>query len=185
LQVITRLAVKEIDAMLPAVQSLIAELDRETPATRRVLERVPEDRFDWRPHPKSMSAAQLAQHVASIPATIAGFAALDGLDMAARRAEYPPCESRAALLATLDASVAAARESLTALDEARAGALWRMTFGERELFAAPRLEIFRTMLLNHWYHHRGELVVYLRLLDVPVPVVYGRSADEGPFNRPA
>ena len=84
-------------------------------------------------------------------------------------------------MGSLDASVAAARTMLADLDEKRANELWRMRFGNRELFAIPRLAVIRTMCLNHWYHHRGELVVYLRLLGVPVPVVYGRSADENPF----
>jgi uncharacterized damage-inducible protein DinB len=170
--------------MLPAAQALIAEFDAETPATRRVLERVPAHRLDWRPHPKSLSAGQLAQHIASIPGRIARIAQLDGFDAGAQRVEYASCESRAALLATLDASLASAREFLAGLDEARAGAIWRLTVGERQIFAVPRIAVMRTMCLNHWYHHRGELVVYLRLLDVPVPVVYGRSADEGPGVRP-
>jgi len=171
--------------MLPAAQALIAELDAETPATRRVLERLPADRFDWRPHPKSMTAGQLAQHIASIPGGVARFAALDGLDVATRPTEYVSCDSKDALFTSLDASIAAAREFLAGLDEARASATWRLTFGEREIFAIPRLGVMRTMCFNHWYHHRGELVVYLRLLDVPVPIVYGRSADENPFARPA
>jgi len=171
--------------MLPAARALIAELDAEAPATRRVLERLPADRFDWRPHPKSMSAGQLAQHLASIPGNVARFAEMDGLDVATRPTEYDSCQSRDALLATLEASVVAAREFLAGLDDARANAIWRLTFGDREVFAIPRLGVMRTMCFNHWYHHRGELVVYLRLLNVPVPIVYGRSADENPFARPA
>lgn len=167
--------------MLPAARTLIAELDSEASTTRRVLERVPADRFDWRPHPKSMSAGQLAQHVAAIPGGVARFAQLDGMDVATRPQDYASCESRDALLATLDASIAAMRDMLAGLDEARAHATWRLTFGDQEIFALPRLNVVRTMGLNHWYHHRGELVVYLRLLDVPVPIVYGRSADENPF----
>jgi uncharacterized damage-inducible protein DinB len=167
--------------MLPAVRALIAELDAETPATRRVLERLPADRLDWRPHPKSMSLGQLAQHTASIPGTVARFAQMDGLDVSTRPTEYACCESKEAVLATLEASVAAVRDCLGGLDEARANATWRMTFRDRELFAVPRLAMMRTMGFNHWYHHRGELVVYLRLLDIPVPIVYGRSADENPF----
>jgi uncharacterized damage-inducible protein DinB len=171
--------------MLPAVHALIAELDAETPATRRVLERVPADRFDWRPHPKSMSAGELAQHVAAIPGGVTRFAEADGMDVATRPDRYASCGSRADLLATLDQSVADAREFLEGLDETRAQATWRLTFGDKEIFAMPRLGVMRTMLFNHWYHHRGELVVYLRLLGVPVPIVYGRSADENPFARPA
>jgi uncharacterized damage-inducible protein DinB len=172
-------------AMLAAAQALIAELDAEAPTTRRVLERVPADRFEWRPHPKSMSAGQLAQHVAAIPGAVARFSQMDGMDVATRPTEYACCESKDALLATLDASVAAVREFLTGLDDARATATWRLTFGDKEIFAIPRLGVMRTMGFNHWYHHRGELVVYLRLLDIPVPIVYGRSADENPYARPA
>ena len=170
--------------MIPAARALIAELDAETPATRRVLERLPADRLDWRPHHKSMSAGQLAQHVASIPGGVARFAQLDGMDVATRPTEYASCDSKETLLTTLDASVAAARDFLAGLDEARASATWRLTFGDKEIFAMPRLGVMRTMCLNHWYHHRGELVVYLRLLNVPVPIVYGRSADENPFAQP-
>jgi len=167
--------------MLPAAQALIAELDAEAPVTRRVLSRLPADRFDWQPHPKSFTAGQLAQHIASIPAAIVRMAQLDGVDMAARSFEYAPAEGADALLATLDTSVAAAREYIAGLDETTAHARWRMTFGDREVVSFPRLAMMRTMCLNHWYHHRGELVVYLRLLGVPVPVVYGRSADESLF----
>jgi uncharacterized damage-inducible protein DinB len=160
---------------------LIAELDREAVSTRRVLERVPGDKLEWRPHQKSLSAGRLAQHVASIPAGMARMIGGEGMDVATRRPDYPPCESPAALLATFDASVATMRDFLSGLDDARANAPWRLSFGEREIFTMPRLDVLRTMAFNHWYHHRGELVVYLRLLDVPVPAVYGRSADEQPF----
>ena len=164
-----------------SADALIAELDAEAPITRRVLERVPADRFDWQPHPKSMTAGQLAQHIAAIPGNASRFLHADGFDVSTRRFEYPRCESHEALLATLDASVAAARESLATLDAARAGEPWRMTFGDREIVKMPRINVMRMIGLNHWYHHRGELVVYLRLMGVPVPIVYGRSADESPF----
>jgi uncharacterized damage-inducible protein DinB len=111
---------------------------------------------------------------------MARLAQLDGMDVANRRFEYASCESVPAALASLDAAIGEAREFLTGLDESRAMATWRLTNGGRELASMPRIGVMRTMCLNHWYHHRGELVVYLRLLDIPVPVVYGRSADEGP-----
>ena len=167
--------------MLPQTQALIEELDAELPATRRVLERIPPDRFGWRPHPKSLAAGQLAQHVASIPGHVARLMRLDGLDLATRSIEYPAADTTAQLLATLDASVAAQREMLASLDAASANAIWRMSFGDHPVFALPRLRVIRAMAFNHWYHHRGELLVYLRLMDVAVPAVYGRSADEVPF----
>ena len=108
---------------------------------------------------------------------------MDGLDFATRAGTYASGESTTAVLATFDQSVAAMNAALADLDEAKAAATWRMTFGEREIFARPRIGVMRMMCLNHMIHHRGELVVYLRLLDVPVPIVYGRSADENPFAR--
>jgi uncharacterized damage-inducible protein DinB len=171
--------------MLPAAHALLAELEAETATTRRVLERLPADRYAWTPHPKSLTAGQLAQHVATIPGYIARVARTEGMDVASRGLQYDSCDSPAALLATLDASVAAAREALDALDEPASRAIWRITAGDRELVAIPRLAAMRTVGLNHHYHHRGELVVYLRLMDVPVPIIYGRSADESPLSPPA
>ena len=166
--------------MLPTAQALIAELDAEAQITRRVLDRLPADHFNWQPHPKSMTAGQLAQHIATTPGNAARFVQLDGVDMAGRRFEYPCCEDKASLMATLDASVAAARAALTELDESRARETFRITVGDQEVAAMPRINVMRTIGLNHLIHHRGELVVYLGLLGVPVPVVYGRSADESP-----
>jgi uncharacterized damage-inducible protein DinB len=175
--------------MIPAAAALIAEFDAEAPATRRVLARiadaVPAERFGFRPHPKSMSLAQLSNHVATIPGSIARLAALDGFEASTANFEAQPAESPQALLPTLDVSLAAARDFLAGLDEETAAAPWRMTRGDTEVFTMPRIGLMRMLALNHWYHHRGQLLVYLRLLDVPVPVVYGRTADENPFGRPA
>jgi uncharacterized damage-inducible protein DinB len=171
--------------MSQAAKTLAAELDAEFPITRRVLERVPTDRLSWQPHAKSMSLGQLAQHLALIPGNMARLSQQDGGDMSTRKMEYVPGESTAAILATFDASVATAKATVGELDDGVANATWRMTFGEREVFAVPRTAMLRTMLMHHMIHHRGELVVYLRLLDVPVPVVYGKSADENPFAKPA
>lgn len=167
--------------MLTAAEALIAELQTEAATTRRVLERVPADRFSWQPHPKSFSAGQLAQHIATIPGSMTRMAQLGTVDMSTRRFEYATAENTAALLSTLDDSVATARDYLAGLDARSASEIFRLMFGDRQIVAFPRLAMMRTMCLNHWYHHRGELVVYLRLLGVPVPIVYGRSADESPF----
>lgn len=167
--------------MHPAAQALIAELEAEAPATRRVLERVPGDRLDWRPHPKSMSLGQLAHHVASMPASISRMAALDGLDASTVDFEPTPAESAEAVLATHEASLVEAHDYLAGLTEETAMAPWRFSYGEREIFTMPRIGLLRTLAFNHLYHHRGQLTVYLRLLGIPVPVVYGRSADENPF----
>lgn len=163
-----------------AARALIAELEQEAAATRRVLERVPADRLAWKPHAKSMTIGQLAHHVAGIPGYVSKMAQSEGFDVATRAGKEPAHpESAAGLLAQLDESLAGARAFLSGLDEESAMAPWRLSHGEREVFTVPRLGMVRTMLLNHWYHHRGQLTVYLRLLDVPVPAVYGRSADEG------
>jgi len=161
--------------------AFIAELTQEAAATRRVLERVPEARLAWKPHPKSMSLGQLALHVATIPGNLATLLEADGLDAATVDFTQPAAESRAQILEALDTGVEKARGFLAALDAKRAAAPWRLTRGSRELFTMPRAGVVRTILLNHWYHHRGQLAVYLRLLDVPVPAVYGRSADENPL----
>ena len=167
--------------MTTTARALLQELDREAPASRRILERLPEDRFDWRPHPRSMSVGQLGLHVASIPGNVARLAQTAGFDVATASSSYPAASTVAELLATLDHSVASLREVLARMDDVTANASWRLAFRDREIATWSRATLVRTMGLNHWYHHRGELVVYLRLLGIPVPVVYGRSADENPF----
>jgi uncharacterized damage-inducible protein DinB len=167
--------------MIPAASALVAELHAESEGTRRALARVPADKLTWRPHPKSMTLGQLAQHVASIPGSISRLARLDALDAAT--VDFTPAQpaSHADVLQTFEASIADAAGYLASLDESAAAAPWRLMVGEREVFAMPRLALMRTLALNHWYHHRGQLLVYLRLLDVPVPVVYGRTFDGNPF----
>jgi uncharacterized damage-inducible protein DinB len=133
-----------------------------------------------------MTIGQLAQHVAGIPGFVSKLAQSDGFDVAARsRTEPAHPESAERLLTQLEESLADARAFLSGLDEESASAPWRLSHGEREVFTVPRLEVVRTMMLNHWYHHRGQLTVYLRLLDVPVPAVYGRSADENGLQHAA
>src|SRR5258708_2715501 len=159
----------------------VGELDIEAAITKRVLERVPDGQLAWRPHPKSSSLGQLALHVASLPQQLTQFVAGDSLDVSITSTLQPTPSSRAERLAAFEASVSAAREYLRGLDDERAAGAWRLVAGERELFSAPRAAVIRSFLFNHWYHHRGQLVVYLRLLDIPVPSVYGPSADENPF----
>jgi uncharacterized damage-inducible protein DinB len=162
-------------------QALAKELEREAVSTRRILERVPADQLDWQPHPKSMTLGQLALHLAGIPGSISRLGQLDGLD--ASTVDFTPASppNAEAFLPTLESSLAEALAFLGSLDEEASAAPWRLTAGERELFTVPRLELVRSLMLNHWYHHRGQLSVYLRILDVPVPAIYGRSADENPF----
>lgn len=173
--------------MLPAAQDLSRELAQEAHSTRRVLERVPEGQFDWRPHVKSMSLGQLASHIARIPGRFAITLQQDGLEVAPPSPPVapPPITSSAGLVEEMEGGVAAAQAFLAGLTSEVASGPWRLTHTGREIFTLPRLAVFRTMVLNHWYHHRGQLTVYLRLLDVPVPAVYGRSADEDGFAQAA
>jgi uncharacterized damage-inducible protein DinB len=160
-------------------EALMAELEQEARPTRRVLERVPESKLSWRPHPKSSTLGQLALHVANLPGMISFVLSQDSLEAPDFRQEE--AKSVAQLTTALDESVAAARRFFSALTPERADGMWRMMKGSRELMAAPRIALVRSLMLNHWYHHRGSLIVYLRLLDVPLPSVYGPTADENPF----
>ena len=159
----------------------LEELNAEAPTARRVLERVPEAHLEWRPHAKSMSLGQLALHVATLPRQLTEFVAGDELDFGAAASAPPTVGSHVELLSAFMASTEQAQAYLGSLSDARAMATWRLVASGRELFAAPRAAVLRSFLFNHWYHHRGQLLVYLRLLDVPVPSVYGPTADENPF----
>ena len=162
------------------VDALLAELEQEAYATERVLARVPEAHLGWRPHPKSMSLGQLALHVATIPGNVAQLAAMDSL---AEPPAFAQAEAASAkeLVPTLRASVAKAREVLGGFDDEAMGATWRLLVGGKEVMTMPRAAVARMIMLNHWYHHRGQLLVYLRMHDVPLPSVYGPTADENPF----
>jgi uncharacterized damage-inducible protein DinB len=158
---------------------ILAELEQEAMATRRVLERVPQQHLAWRPHARSMSLGQLALHVATIPGNVARSASPDRMEAPAFA--QPEAASSAELLTLLDQSLAQARELVGAMDDQRMAATWRLMSGEREIMAIPRVAFLRSVMLNHWYHHRGQLLVYLRMHDVPLPSVYGPTADENPF----
>jgi uncharacterized damage-inducible protein DinB len=163
------------------MEALLNELRQEAETTKRLLERVPEDRLGWRPHPKSMTLGQLALHVATIPGDLSRLAQLDEFDASSANFEPPAPESKAAIAAAMRKSLDEAAEYLGAVSADQADASWRLTLRGNEVFAMPRAALLRSLMLNHWYHHRGQLTVYLRLLDVPLPVIYGRTADENPF----
>jgi uncharacterized damage-inducible protein DinB len=162
-------------------KALLAELDQEANATRRVLERVPGQYLGWRPHPKAMALGQLAWHVATIPGNICGLARLDGLDAATANFEPRMPDAVEELLPAFEAALEDARAFLRGFSPEAEATPWSLTSAGREIFTIPKAALIRTLMLNHWYHHRGQLVVYFRCLDVPVPVVYGRSADEKLF----
>ncbi len=163
------------------LEAMAGELQREHETTKRVLERVPEDKLTWRPHAKSMTLGQLAFHVATIPANLSQLAALDAFDAAMANFDPPQPASTAEILAALDSGIERTTVYLRSLTDASADAAWRLTFRGNDVFVVPRATLLRNILFNHWYHHRGQLSVYLRLLEVAVPVIYGRSADENPF----
>ena len=162
--------------------SFIAELEQEAAATSRVLARVPEDRLTWKPHAKSMTLGQLALHMATIPGNIARIAVQDHFEVnPATFGKVPQPENCAEIMHAFDTSLTAARTYLESLTAERAEAIFRITAGDRELTAGPRKGVLRGIMFNHLYHHRGQLSVYLRLLDIPVPIIYGASADESPL----
>jgi uncharacterized damage-inducible protein DinB len=164
---------------MSAIQMLLQELEMEAQTTRRVLERVPGDRLGWKPHDKSMSLGQLALHIASMPGAIAAMSQRSPMQIP--KFDQPAAASAAELIPTLDQSVAQAKQVLGSLDDAALGKTWRAVDGDREVMAVPVGAVLRSIMLNHWYHHRGQLSVYLRQLGVPVPSIYGPSADENPF----
>jgi uncharacterized damage-inducible protein DinB len=161
-------------------EPLAAELQHEAATTRRLLERVPEDKFAWKPHEKSMPLGRLAGHIAELPSLIAPALTQDELDFAAGNYQPFNPSSVAELLEKFDRNVAAAAELLQQQSDERMNEKWRLRSGDTVIFELPRAGVVRTMALNHIVHHRGQLSVYLRLLDVPLPSIYGPSADEGP-----
>jgi uncharacterized damage-inducible protein DinB len=164
---------------MSAIDLLIQELEQETQTTRRVLERVPGDRLAWKPHDKSMSLGQLALHIATVPGAIAEISRISPFPMP--EFVQPSASSAAELVPALEQSVTKAKTILREMNDADLSKMWRVVDGEREVMAIPIGALFRTIMLNHWYHHRGQLSVYLRQVGVPVPSIYGPSADENPF----
>ena len=156
-------------------QAFLAELDAEMPPTRRLLERVPSAKGDWKPHPKSFSLAHLSQLVARMPGWLTLTMKQPSLDLSG--APKYSNETTEALLAEFDRCVKEAREVLAKAKDEDFGEPWSLTMGERVLMTLPRLAVMRQNI-NHLSHHRGQLTVYLRLLDVPIPSIYGPTADE-------
>lgn len=165
-------------ARLTLKDGLFAEFDHEMAATRRLLERVPDRLLAWRPHEKSMSLGGLAQHVANLPSW--GVFILDrtDLDLDAVPRNLPEPQSHLAVMSRFEETTATTRKLLDKTD-AELVAMWSLRRGNQELFSLPRIAAFRSFVLSHMIHHRGQLSVYLRLQNVPVPAIYGPSADEG------
>lgn len=165
----------------PRISPLLREFRDEAVITKRLLDRVPGDKLTWKPHAKSMSLGQLAGHIASIPGRISKLVQQESFDVL--KGSFVPAQPNSVeeIQATLHQGIREADEFLQGFDEASGAARFRLMKGDREIFSQPRAVTVRTILLNHWYHHRGQLSVYLRLLDVALPVIYGRSADTDPF----
>ena len=162
-----------VDAMLP-------EFDHEMTTTRKVLERVPEDKFGWKPHAKSFSLGELAQHVATIPMWGSITLNQSELDVAGDQ-RLPPVKTRAELLSMFDQHVSSTRNALGGTADAALMAPWSLKRGTQTIFTMPRVGVWRSFVMSHLIHHRAQLAVYLRLNDIPVPSMYGPSADEGAF----
>jgi uncharacterized damage-inducible protein DinB len=162
------------------VDALLPEYDHEMTTTRKLLERVPEDKFDWKPHQKSTSLGGLVTHLANLPSWGEITLNRSEIDLGGT-APQPPAASRAEALATFDRHVAATRALLAGRSDAELMAPWSLKRDGHTIFSMPKVAVWRSFVMNHLIHHRGQLSVYLRENDVPLPSIYGPSADEAPF----
>jgi Uncharacterized protein conserved in bacteria len=160
-------------------KEMLAEFETQAPLTRKFLERVPESKLTWKPHDKSMTLGQLAYHLAFVPS---GIAQLVGSNPAPapERFEFPQPETLAEVLKIHDEGVETVRTALPKFDDRAMNETWRLQHGEYEVLAMPRAAFVRDIMLSHWYQHRGQMIVYLRMLNVAVPSTWGPSADEAP-----
>jgi uncharacterized damage-inducible protein DinB len=161
------------------VDSILMEIEQEAKTTQRVLDRVPGDKLTWKPHAKSYTLGQLAIHIAAGQGRLAEILVKDTHEIG--NMSQPQPGSKKEILEAFSQSTATAMESLKNLNDSQLMTVWTLTKGGKVLLSAPRIGFIRSILMNHFYHHRGQLSVYLRLLDVPVPSIYGPSADENPF----
>ena len=166
---------------MPLVDALLPEFDHEMTTTRKILERVPEDRFDWKPHTKSFSLGALATHLANLPTWGTETLTKSEIDLPAVQPPPAALPSKTELIAAFDRNVAAARAAMTGRTDGELLAIWSLKRGGKTLFSMPKTAVMRSFVLSHMIHHRAQLGVYLRLLDVPVPATYGPTADEPSF----
>ena len=169
---------------MPMIDALLPEFDHEMANTRKVLERVPEDKLDWRPHPKSWTMGQLATHLVTVPGWLVETVQRDELDLMPDGKPYEPpkeAKSREELLSRFDEGLAKGRAALASCTDAAMFANWSLLSAGKTLVTMPRAAVVRGFVISHTIHHRAQLGVYLRLNDVPVPSIYGPSADEATF----
>jgi len=162
------------------VDPILMEMDQEAEITKRLFDIIPEDKLSWRPHAKAKSLGELAMHIAGLQAGVAELSQQDTVEIP----NFPPdteATSRAEILEAFADSLKKAKDIVNATDDARATALYTITKDGRTLMTVPRIAFWRSILLNHNYHHRGQLSTYLRELDIPLPSIYGPSADTNPF----
>ena len=165
-------------------EALLPEFDHEMATTRKTLERVPEEKFDWKPHEKSTTLGGLATHLANLPSWVGHTIDKEELDMAPPGQpplRIEPARTRDEVLAAFDRNVAAARAALAGASDERLLGPWTLLQGGNKVLTLPRAAVLRSFVMSHSIHHRAQLGVYLRLNDIPVPAVYGPSADEAPF----
>lgn len=165
-------------------EMLVPEFDQEMQNTRKFLESLPEDRFDFRPHEKSLSLQDLASHIINVPTWIGLTVNADSFDVApegGERFHVDPIESVSDALALFDRNVSEALDVLTGATDEQLSGPWTLLSGGNEMFTMPKMAVYRSMIMNHFIHHRAQLGVYLRMNDVPVPAVYGPTADSAEF----
>lgn len=161
------------------IDSLLPEFDREMGLTRRALDRVPDGKFDWKPHETSVTLGRLAEHLTEMPQWAAVTMTQGGIEMTTQRpADYKRPSTRAEVLAQFDRYLKEGRDSIVNKTDAEFNAPWTLKAGGKEVFTMPKAAVMRNFVLNHMIHHRGQLLVYLRMLGVPVPSIYGPSGDE-------
>ena len=164
-------------------QELLSEFEIQAPVTRKFLERLPEDKLAWKPHPKSMTAGQLAYHLALVPGAVVRF--VENNPAQAPDFNFPQPATRQEVLSLFEGSVETVRTFLPKFSDTAMMETWHLVAGSREVMAQPRMDFLRDIMLSHWYQHRGQFSVYLRMLDIAVPASWGPSADEPAFVQKA
>ena len=164
--------------MKSIAQTLLAEFEVQAPLTRKFLERLPESKLSWKPSEKSMTAGQLAYHLATVPSGIARAIQQDVME--APDFQFPEPKTVAEILKAHDEGATVVRELLSKMSDETMNATWRLMHQGQELMATPRKNFVRDVMLSHWYQHRGQFSVFLHILGVPVPATWGPSADEPP-----
>jgi uncharacterized damage-inducible protein DinB len=169
----------EKGAAMRLADTFVAEMEQEAQTTKRVLERIPEGKLSWRPHPKSFSLGQLGLHIAAVPGALATAIVPDTREVP--QFNQAEAKSQQEIMETFSSSLATAKEALKNMDDAKLTAPWSLVRNGKTVLSMSRAVVVRSIMMNHIYHHRGQLSVYLRILSVPLPSIYGPSADEDPF----